>query len=138
MKKILLPLIVLIVLAGTLLSACTGGASANLVGEWRLVTFGPASSQKPAAGETSVNFGADGRLNGNVGCNSFGGEYKVKDGNIEFDHLFSTMMACEASIDEQERAVFATLTDTTTFNLTGDTMTITSADGSSVMVLARK
>lgn len=130
--------IALTTLLGILLSACAGSASADIVGEWRLVSFGPASSPRPAAGETSITFGADGQLAGNVGCNSFGGEYTVSGMNIKFGPLMSTLMACMDTIGDQESAVFAVFTNTAPFSLTGDTLTITSADGSMVVVLAKK
>jgi heat shock protein HslJ len=138
MKKSLLLSIASIALVGILLSACSGGASAPLVGEWRLVSYGPAFSPKPAVGETSINFDADGQLAGNVGCNSFGGEYKVSGTSIEFGSILSTLMTCMDTIGEQESVVFAVFANTASFTLTGDTLTITSADGSMVVVLARK
>jgi heat shock protein HslJ len=138
MKKSILLSIASIVLLGILISACSGGASADIVGEWRLVSFGPASSPRPAAGETSINFGADGQLAGNVGCNSFGGEYKMKGDKIEFGPIMSTLMACMDTIGDQESATFAVFANTVPFALTGDTLTITSADGSMVVVLAKK
>ena len=130
--------IALTTLLGILLSACAGSASADIVGEWRLVSFGPASSPRPAAGETSINFGADGQMAGNVGCNSFGGEYKVSGMKIEFGPIMSTLMACMDTIGDQESATLAVFANTASFALTGDTLTITSADGSTVVVLARK
>ena len=138
MKKSILLMIASILFAGIILAACTGGASADIVGEWRLVSFGPASSPREAAGETSIKFGADGQLAGNVGCNSFGGEYKVSGMKIEFGPIMSTLMACMDTIGDQESAVFAVFANTATFALTGDTLTITSADASMVAVLARK
>ena len=140
MKKSLLLSLVLIVLAGILLTACSEGSSASLVGEWRLVSYGDASNPTPAAPgvDTSINFGSDGQINGNVGCNSFGGEYKVKGGKIEFGPLASTLMGCMDQIGEQESAVFGVFADTVSFELVGNTLTVTSADGSSVVVLGRK
>lgn len=138
MTKSILLMFASIILAGILLASCTGGASADIVGEWRLVSFGPASSPREAAGETSINFGADGQLAGNVGCNSFGGEYKVSGTSIKFGPLMSTLMACMDTIGDQESAVFAVFTNTASFALTGDMLTITSADGSMVVVLAKK
>ena len=138
MKKSILLMIASILFAGIILAACTGGASADIVGEWRLVSFGPASSPREAAGETSINFGADGQMAGNVGCNSFGGEYKVSGMKIEFGPIMSTLMACMDTIGDQESATLAVFANTASFALTGDTLTITSADGSTVVVLARK
>ena len=140
MKKSILLMVASILLVGIMLAACSGGASADIVGEWRLVSYGPASSPSPAAPgvATSIKFGADGQLAGNVGCNSFGGEYKVSGMKIEFGSLMSTLMACNNPVGEQESAVFAVFANAAPFALTGDTLTITSTDGSMVAVLARK
>ncbi len=140
MKRSAVLLTIGIALLGVLVSACSGGAPAGIVGEWRLVSYGPASGLKPAAPgvDTLINFGSDGRMNGNVGCNSFGGDYKVSGAQIKFGSLMSTLMACGDTIGEQERAVLTVFVDTVNFKLSGDTLTITSADGSSVVVLAKK
>ena len=138
MKKSILFMIASIFFVGTILTACTGGASADIVGEWRLVSFGPASSPREAAGETSINFGADGQMAGNVGCNSFSGEYTVSGMKIEFGPIMSTLMGCMDTVGDQESATFAVFANTATFALTGDMLTITSADASMVVVLARK
>lgn len=139
-KKSVYFLVIAIALLGILISACSGGASASIVGEWRLVSYGPASGLKPAAPgvETLINFGSDGRMNGNVGCNSFGGDYEVSGAQIKFGSLLSTLMACEGTIGAQESAVLAVFVDTVNFKLTGATLTITSADGNSAVVLAKK
>lgn len=38
-----------------------------------------------------------GRVNGNDGCNGFGGLYELEGNSIVFDKMFSTMMACPDS-----------------------------------------
>ncbi len=136
MKRI----IVLFALAGVVLAACAPAASVSLVGEWTLVSYGDPASPTPAAPdvETSINFGADGKLVGDVGCNAFNGGYEVDGDKITFGPLVSTLMFCEGPAGEQETAVFNVFFETTSFALDGDTLTITSADGSSVVVLARK
>jgi heat shock protein HslJ len=120
------------------LSACSGGSSASIQGQWKLVSYGPASSQTPAVAdvETSIEF-TDGKLSGNVGCNGFGGDYKVKDNTLTFGPVMSTMMFCEA-VANQELGTLAVLQEKTTFVLDGDTLTITSGDGSSSIVLEKK
>ncbi|MBV6464897.1 MAG: META domain-containing protein [Anaerolineae bacterium CFX3] len=138
MKKSLLSLIVAFALTGILLSACSGGAPADVAGEWRLVSYGPVSNQKPVEQDTSITFSADGRFNGNLGCNTFGGSYKVSGAKIEFGAGMTTLMACQPPIDQQESAVLAVLADTAAFTLTGDTLTIVSADGSSSVRLMKK
>ena len=141
MKKVSLTLITLFTLAVLILSACaSGGASASPTGEWRLISYGNASNPTPALpnAETSVNFNEDGTFGGNVGCNSFGADYKVNDDQITFGSIMSTMMFCEET-SAQESAVLAILTDkTVSFAINGNELTIKSTDGVSVVMLARK
>lgn len=141
MKKQSLYFLAILVLAGILLSACSGGTSASLTGTWKLVSYGSPDNPTPAAAavDTSVIFGEDGTISGNVGCNSFGGDYKVDGDKITFGPISSTLMLCaDTAIADQETAVLTRLTDTVTFVIDGDSLTLTSADGSSVIVLARK
>lgn len=141
MKKQSLYFLTMLVLAGILLSACSGGAPASLTGTWKLVSYGSPGNLTPAAADvdTSVVFGEDGTISGNVGCNSFGGDYKVDGDKITFGPISSTLMMCaDTPIADQETAALNTLTETVTFVIDADALTITSADGSSVIVLARK
>lgn len=134
-------LFLLAVLALTL-SACAGEAASppSLDGEWRLVSYGDAGSPTAALPdvETSITFGADGQFGGTVGCNTFGAEFKMGSDQITFGSIFSTEMFCE-NVDGQERAVLDMLTDkTVTFTLAGNTLTLESVDGASVVVLEKK
>jgi heat shock protein HslJ len=135
MKKFVIGLLVLFVIA-----ACASGSSASVTGNWKLVSHGSASNQTPAAPnvDTSIEFKSDGPMSGNVGCNSFGGDYKLKGDTITFGPVMSTMMFCEGSVGDQETGTLAVLKDSAKFVLDGDTLTITSADGNSVIVLARQ
>lgn len=134
MKKILFASL----LAMLVLAACAGGSPASIEGGWKLVSYGPTSGQVSAAPdvETSIAF-MDGQMSGNVGCNGFGGEYSIKGDQIEFGPVMSTMMYCEA-VAEQESSTLAVFQETAGFVLDGDTLTITSADGTISIVLARK
>jgi heat shock protein HslJ len=130
---------ILLALAGLLLAACSPSASTELTGDWQLVSYGNPASPTPAAPDvdTVIEF-TDGQISGNVGCNGFGGRYSVKGGSLTFTEMISTLMFCEGPVGDQETATLSVLRDTATFLLDGDTLTITSADGSSVVVLARK
>jgi heat shock protein HslJ len=135
MKKIYMLMITMFMLA-----ACGGANSNSIVGGWELVSYGEASNQTTAASidfNTFIDFGEDGELTGNVGCNSFGGDYEVAGDQIIFGSIISTLMACEEPIMAQETAVLKTFTDTASYELNGDTLTITSADGSTSIVLKR-
>ena len=135
MKKILLGLLTILVLA-----ACTGGESpASIQGSWSLVSFGGPAAQVTVDPEieTSIEFDAEGNLHGDVGCNGFGGEYTVDGNTITFGPIMSTMMFCEA-VAEQESITLSVLQEKATFELDGNTLTVTSADGSTFIVLERK
>ena len=121
------------------LAACAPSASASIVGEWTLVSYGDESnpiSAMPGV-DTSIEFKSDGTLGGNFGCNSLGGEYKIKGDVIEFGPIIMTEMFCEATA-EQEAGVVAVLSGIVRFALNDDTLTISSSDGSSVVELTRK
>jgi heat shock protein HslJ len=131
---------IVLIFAGLMLAACSPAASREITGDWELVSYGSASSRIPAAPgvDTLIQFKSDGTLSGNVGCNGFGGEYQVTEAEIEFSQIMSTLMFCEGPVGEQETITFKVFTETASFILEGNTLTITSADKNSVVVLARK
>jgi heat shock protein HslJ len=132
-------LLTAIICAAFVMSACAGG-STSVEGEWTLVSYGASFSPVPALPdvETSLSFGADGQFGGNVGCNGFGAEYELSGNRVTFGAIMSTMMYCEETA-EQESLVLGVLNQgTLTYQLQGDTLTLTSADGDSVLVLVRK
>ena len=133
-------LLVLIAVAGIILAACSNSASASLTGTWKLVSYGDSASLTPAVADvdTSIRFGEDGKVEGNVGCNGFGGDYAVDGNTITFGPIVSTLMLCEGPVGDQETVTLNVFTESATFTLEGDTLTITSADGGSAIVLARK
>ncbi|MBE0672014.1 MAG: META domain-containing protein [Anaerolineales bacterium] len=142
MNKTSLTLVTLFALSLLILSACASGgtASASPMGEWTLVSYGDASNPAPALSnvDTSLNFNEDGSFGGNVGCNSFGADYKVDGSHITFGSIVSTMMFCEET-SAQESAVLSILTDKTlNYQFNGNQLTLTSQDGTLVVVLARK
>lgn len=141
MKKTSLTMVTLFAISVLILSACAnGGASASPIGDWTLISYGDTSNPTHALPEveTSITFNKDGTFGGSVGCNSFGSDYKINDDQITFGSIMSTMMFCEG-ISDQESAVLAILTDKTIrFTIVNDQLTLTSADGSSIIVLARK
>ena len=134
MIKFVVSLFVLLILA-----ACAGGNSASIEGTWRLVSYGSATEQTPAAADidTSIEF-KDGQVGGNVGCNGFGGKYEVEGDAFIFSEVVSTLMFCEGPAGDQELATLAVLRETATYVLDGDTLTIISADGNTAVGLARK
>jgi putative lipoprotein len=139
MKKTTLFVISLLLLAGLTLAAC-GGAEISLTGTtWKLVSYGPGDNPTPIQPDTkaTVTFGEEGKLSGNGGCNNFFGSYEVKGSKITFGAPGSTLMACIEPVMQQESAMLATLNGTVKFSLDGDTLTITSSDGKTVLVFTK-
>jgi len=132
--------LVLIAVFVFILSACSPGPSASVVGEWRLESYGGPASLTPAAldVETSIIFDEKGQMNGNVGCNGFGGEYAIDGDAIVFEPVVSTLMFCEGPVGVQESVILSVFRDTASLAVEGGTLTITSADGSVIVVLKRK
>lgn len=134
MKRILLFAITIFLLA-----ACSSTPKVDLAGAWKLVSYGDAANPTPALPDvdTTISF-EKGQLSGNVGCNSFGGDYKFKGDTITFGSIMSTEMFCE-KVNEQEQAVLRLFSSgSVKAQLDGSLLTLTSADGSSVVKLARK
>jgi len=130
MKKLLIGLLTLLVLA-----ACSSGSSASVIGTWKLDSY----NQTPAAAEidTNIEF-IDGQVSGNVGCNNFGGEYKIDGDTITFGPLAATEMFCVGPGMNQETAVFTAFQNPAKFVVNDDRLTITSEDGKSEIVLVKK
>jgi heat shock protein HslJ len=141
MNKTTLPILALLVISGLILSACgSTGSPASLAGSsWNLVSYGPGKGQIPAASgiETHVDFGGDGRVSGSVGCNSFSGDYKVKNGSIIFGQIMSTMMACAEPQMTQESTALQVMTGTVRFQLEDDTLILYAAGGDSAITLSK-
>jgi len=130
----------LLVLAGLLLAACAGVADPGIAGDWELVSYGIPSGLQPAATgvDTLIQFKTDGTFSGTVGCNSFGGSYKVMGDSIEFSQTVATLMFCEGNAGVQESFTLPVLSGTSSFALEDNTLKITSDHQDAAIVLARK
>ncbi len=129
--------LIILFLATILLTACAGANPlANTT--WELVSYGAADSQTPAIPDiaATISFGADGEISGNVGCNGFGGDAKISGNKIVVGSMMATEMYCEESM-EQETTVLMLLAGELPFEIDGDTLTIFSEDGHSVLHLIR-
>ncbi len=79
----------------------------------------------------TLNFGADGRVGGSAGCNSYFGAYQTEGDQLRVGPLGSTRKMCVApeGIMEQEAQFLAALQAGTTFRITGDRLNIRNAAG---------
>ena len=127
MKKYLLILFMVCLV----LSACSSGSkSASIAGTWKLTSYGAANSPTPAVSDVdaSITFDVNGTLNGNGGCNSMSGDYKVDGNQITFGPIMSTLMGCDEPRMTQEGTVHQVLTDTASFKIDDNTLTILNKD----------
>lgn len=119
-------------------SACTTEEpSASLLGSWKLTSYGPASAPTPAVAdaEAGLTFHEGGTVTGNSGCNGLGGSYTIEGDQVTFSEIVATLMACDDPRMVQEDAVQQVLTDTATYKIEGNTLTLTNND--MVLVLTR-
>lgn len=141
MEKITKTMLILSIVLGAVITACAvSGASVNLNGtSWKLVSYGPVGNQTPAAAgiTTSLDFGNDGTVNGNMGCNSFGGNFEVKNGKLVFSQMISTMMACLGPQMAQESAALKVMNGTVSFQVDGSKLTIFDASGANAITLSK-
>jgi heat shock protein HslJ len=137
MKKSHLLLTALFILA--ILTSCSS-VKPDISGDWKLVSYGDAVNSTSALPDidTSIKF-ENGQMSGNVGCNGFGGSYELKNDKVTFSGIMSTLMFCEQT-SAQEQGVLGVFSDNAALQIqvNGDSLSITSADGASVVNLARK
>ena len=138
MKLATLPALIMLTLAMVIFNACST-TNTSLTGEWKLVSYEDAAAPTPALPgvDTSISF-EEGQFGGTVGCNSFGGDYTLSGDQLSIGSVISTMMFCDQT-SAQESAVLAILSDKTmTVSYSGNLLTLSSADGRSVVILEKK
>ena len=137
MNKISLTGLTFLVLSGLILSACTSQqTSGELAGTtWKLISYGPSGNQSAAAVgiETKLDFGTDGTVSGNLGCNSFSGNYEVKNGKLIFSQMISTLMACQEPQMAQEITALQVMTGTVSFQLSDNILTLFDTSGANAI-----
>ncbi len=121
--------------------ASPGATSRNLalVGEtnplvntsWQLMALGTTEAAIPVLrGNTiTLEFGADGRINGRGGCNAYGGLYAVEENLLRLDEIVSTVQSCaDYRVTNQEQQYLNALRSAESFARDGDRLGIWYAD----------
>jgi heat shock protein HslJ len=105
-------------------------APASLIGTWKLTSYGSAGTLSSALADVEANltFNDDGTVTGTSGCNEFGGRYVVEGDQITFNEIVSTLKLCDTPLMGQEEAMTLVLTETATYQMEGNTLTITNGD----------
>jgi heat shock protein HslJ len=104
--------------------------------EWRLESFGSAGAvESVLAGSTiTLRFDENGLVSGSGGCNTYSAGYQIQGGKLSFSEVTSTEMACaEEGLTRQEQRYFQALQVAGSFELSGDRLVISYANGQGVL-----
>lgn len=102
-----------------------GATDGDLAGSsWVGAKADPSSPADPALITLSFD---DAALSGSGGCNRMGGDYKVVDGVLSVGPMFSTEMACDQPLMDQDQWL-STLLNGATVNRDGTTLTLVNGD----------
>jgi heat shock protein HslJ len=95
--------------------------------KWRLTSFGPIETPAPVIEGTSITleFSRDGKIGGNGGCNSYGGDYQIRAESLSLSRIVSTKRACIAqNAMQQEQRYFEALGSVGRFKFSDNQLTI--------------
>ena len=118
--------------------------SQDLAGSsWEVVGYnnGNQAVTSVLAGTTiTANFGKDGTMSGNGGCNEYNGPVKVTGSQIGIGPLSTTRKACSdpAGVMEQETQYLAAIQNATTYTIKGNVLELRWADGALAADFNRK
>ena len=119
--------------------------SQELAGSSWLVNFvstgsedGVVSSLDSQPAEQTISFDADGKFNGNAGCNKFFGSYEVEENKLSLGAIGSTKMACEEEVMQAESTYLAALEKAATYHITGQTLQIRDTEGNTLITFSKQ
>ncbi len=111
----------------------TGEPAAFAGTDWQLRSI---SGQDVPAGITAnAVFAEDFRIAGNAGCNQYSGDYSIDQAAIAIGPLAATRKLCDQAAMDVENAFLNGLEQVSTLDISGQTLTLSSADGSIQLVL---
>lgn len=133
MKRILMLLIALTFLAAIpLMTGCAADTALENI-EWSLISYGPEGSMKGLLPDTEITATFDSEtkgVGGTAGCNHYGGSYTLDGNKLTMKGPFAvTEMWCGEERGAQEKAYLDILMSAETWEVEGDTLTITGAEG---------
>ncbi|MCI5164782.1 MAG: META domain-containing protein [Candidatus Electrothrix sp. GM3_4] len=86
-------------------------------------------------------FGANGRVSGSSGCNSYSGDYtySAADQTLQLGRLMISAMLCmDENIMQQEGHFITALQTGNSYHITGNTLTLKAADGGTAVIFIRQ
>ena len=124
--------------AGKSILVYSAAAANPLEGSWEVTGYnnGKQAVVGPVAGSTlTAIFTAD-QVSGSAGCNTYSGGYTLNGTTLKIGPLASTMKACaDQAVNDQEQQFLAALQASTTFDQTGNTLTLKAAGGENQVTL---
>ncbi len=117
-----------------LLPGCEHSVSGLSDSHWLLESYGngQAPSQLLAGTSITLNFGLEVKtVVGSAGCNTYGSECSVAGQSIQFSNLYQTEVECNrpAGLMDQEKQYLALLTQSASFTISGNNLTIDCTGG---------
>lgn len=97
---------------------------------WSLQSLidGETAASVPAGADAHLSF-QDGRVTGSTGCTDIDGAATVGEGSITFSHLSTRARTCTPEFKALDRTVLGLLRGKLSYDVTGDRLTLTRADG---------
>jgi heat shock protein HslJ len=132
MKKILMLVMALIVLASAILASCQAGVSPLEDTKWTLASYGPEGNLKNPLPDSLITITFENEtkeVSGNAGCNSYFGSYEVDGNEITMTEPFAvTEMWCGDEKGAQESEYLDILLAAESFEVDGDALVIRGGD----------
>ena len=88
----------------------------GLVGNYEVIFMAEIEDEGIADKNITIIFNADGKVNGNNGCNNYGGDYKVENNKLSFGMMMSTRKFCQETA-EIETTFMRNLTEVDSFKI---------------------
>jgi heat shock protein HslJ len=112
-----------------------------LVGtNWTLESFHTADAVSSVIAGTTINavFGEDGQVSGSAGCNRYFAKYNVTGTLLSIGPAGSTKMACGTpGVMQQENTFLTLISQTKTFTIKGDRLTLADVKGTPTLTFAK-
>jgi len=124
-----------LVFLGLLAAACAGGVGGgtSLTGTTWILTS--VDGEGPIVGTTiTAEFDDQGAVGGSSGCNSYSAQYQVSGSSMTIGPTSGTLMACLEAVMTQESAYLAALGASTSYSISGDTLTLKDSSGDARLV----
>ncbi len=112
-----------------------GGSFADSLAGSEWVSVEIAGTALPPESRAMLQFGAEGKVGGNAGCNRFSGGFAVTDGTIAFGPMAVTRKMCPPEMMAVERAFLAALAGSAGYARDGIALELRDAGGAVVMRL---